>query len=70
MSEATAQYRYLAFVVDQKSYLVKETVVYDQQGGQNHLTFSNVEMNLKGGIADSRFSFTPPAGTKVINAGK
>ncbi len=67
---ATTQYRYLAFVVDPKSFLVKETVVYDQQGGQNHLTFGNIEMNLKGGIDDGRFRFTPPTGTKVINAGK
>jgi outer membrane lipoprotein carrier protein len=67
---ATAQYRYLAFVVDPKAYLVKETVVYDQQGGLNHLSFSHIEMNLKGGIDDARFRFTPPPGTKVITAGK
>lgn len=65
---ATAQYRYLAFVVDPKTSLVRETVVYDQQGGSNHLIFSNIETNVK--VPDSRFHFTPPEGVKVISAGK
>ncbi len=64
--QATAQYRYLVFVVDPKTYLVKETVVYDQQGGSNHIQFSNIETNLKGGIHDSRFQFTPPPGTQIV----
>lgn len=64
----TAQYRYLAFVVDPRSYLVKETVVYDQQGGSNHLRFSKIELNVKSGVEDRLFQFTPPAGTRVIDA--
>jgi outer membrane lipoprotein carrier protein len=60
----TAAYRYLLFVVDPKSGLVRETLVYDQQGGSNHLTFSQVETNR--GVDDARFRFTPPPGTRVI----
>jgi outer membrane lipoprotein carrier protein len=61
--QATAQYRYLVFVVDPSS-MVKETIVYDQQGGSNHMTFRDVELNK--GVADGKFVFTPPAGTRVI----
>lgn len=67
---ATAQVRYLLFVVDPKTFLVKETVVLDQQGGQNRIRFSAIETNLKGGIDDARFRFTPPAGTQIINASR
>src|SRR5258706_349919 len=62
--QATAQYRYLVFVVDPKSAMVKESVVYDQQGGVNHLTFREVETNRA--VPDARFSFSPPAGTKIL----
>lgn len=65
--KATAQYRYLVFVVHPRTFMVKETLLYDQQGGTNHLVFSNVELNPKSGLEDSRFSFTPPPGTKIIN---
>jgi outer membrane lipoprotein carrier protein len=61
----TTQYRYLEFIVDAKTGMVKETVIYDQQGGTNRLTFSNVEQNK--GVADGKFTFTPPAGTKILN---
>ena len=66
----TVQYRYLAFVVDPRSSLVKETVVFDQQGGQNHLTFSSIETNVKGGVDDARFRFTPPPGTQIIKGAR
>ena len=62
---ATASYRYLHFVVDPKSGLVRETVIYDQQGGTNTLSFNGVETNR--GVADSRFKFAPPAGTKILS---
>jgi outer membrane lipoprotein carrier protein len=62
--QATAQYRYLVFVVDGKSFMVKETMVYDQQGGVNHMTFRDVELNR--GVPDGKFGFSPPAGTKIL----
>jgi outer membrane lipoprotein carrier protein len=61
----TTQYRYLEFIVDAKSGMVKETVIYDQQGGTNRLSFSNIEQNK--GVPDGKFTFTPPAGTKILN---
>jgi outer membrane lipoprotein carrier protein len=62
---ATAAYRYLLFVVDPKTGVVHETIIYDQQGGTNHLTFTNVETNK--GIDDAKFHFSPPTGTKILS---
>jgi chaperone LolA len=61
--QATAQYRYLVFVVDANA-MVKETLVYDQQGGTNRMTFHDVALNR--GVPDGKFTFSPPAGTRVI----
>jgi outer membrane lipoprotein carrier protein len=60
----TAQYRYLLFVVDEKSAMVKESLLYDQQGGTNHMKFRDVEINK--GAADEKFKFTPPSGTRIL----
>lgn len=60
----TAQYRYLHFVVDRKTAQVKETLVYETQGGINHLTFRETTTNR--GVPDGKFSFTPPPGTKIL----
>ncbi len=67
---ATAQYRYLVFVVSPTTFMVKETVLYDQQGGTNHIVFAALESNPKTGVDDSRFAFTPPATTKIIGPGR
>jgi outer membrane lipoprotein carrier protein len=64
----TAAYRYLVFVIDNKSGQVKRTVIYDQAGGTNRLSFVDVEQNK--GVDDSRFKFTPPAGTHVLTPPK
>jgi outer membrane lipoprotein carrier protein len=63
---ATTAYRYLVFAVDPASGMVKETVIYDQQGGKNHLVFSAVEQNK--GVPDAKFKFSPPAGVKVLTS--
>ena len=60
----TAQYHHIEFVTDGKTYMVKETVVYDQQGGTNRMRFSEVKSNQ--GVSDGKFSFTPPPGTRII----
>lgn len=62
--KATPQYRYLEFVVDGKSHMVKQSVLYDQQGGENHLRFLDVKVNQ--GVSDGKFGFSPPAGTRII----
>lgn len=64
---ASASYRHIVFVVNPKTFMVKETVLYDQQGGSNHIVFSAIEINPKNGVDDGRFSFTPPANTKIIS---
>ena len=64
---ASAQYRHLLFVVQPKTFLVKETILFDQQGGQNDLLFTAIEPNPKAGVDDSRFAFTPPPDTKIIS---
>ncbi len=63
--QPTAQYRFLYFVTDAKTAMVKETVVHDQQGGVNHMTFRDVEINK--GVGDGKFQFSPPAGTRIIS---
>jgi outer membrane lipoprotein carrier protein len=64
----TAAYRYLLFVVEPQSGLVRGTIIYDQQGGTNQLTFTNVETNR--GVADSKFKFTPPRGTRILSGAR
>lgn len=64
---ASAAYRHIVFVVHPKTFMVKETVLADQQGGTNHIIFSALETNPRAGVEDSRFSFTPPPNTKIIN---
>jgi outer membrane lipoprotein carrier protein len=60
----TAAYRYLVFAVDGKSGQVRQTIIYDQQGGTNKLSFSDVQQNKS--IDDGKFKFSPPAGTQII----
>jgi outer membrane lipoprotein carrier protein len=62
--QATAQYRYLLFLVDDKTAMVTGTVVYDQQGGQSRISFHDVEVNR--GVPDNKFQFKPPAGTRIL----
>jgi outer membrane lipoprotein-sorting protein len=64
----TAAYRYLLFVVDPKSGLVRETIIFNQDGGTNHLTFSGVETNR--GVDEAKFKFTPPQGTRILSGGR
>src|SRR3954469_21288147 len=51
----TTAYRYLVFVVDDKSGQVKQTVIYGQDGSTNRLTFVDVQQNK--GVDDGKFKF-------------
>ena len=64
----TSAYRYLLFVVDPSSGLVRATVIYNQDGGTNHLTFTGVETNR--GVEDAKFKFSPPQGTHILSGGR
>ncbi len=66
--KATAAYRYLYMVVDEKTGVVDRTMLFDQQGGTSLMAFKNSALNQ--GVADAKFKFTPPAGTKVVESPK
>jgi len=63
---SSGNYRYLLFVAEAATGQVKETVIYDQQGGTNRLRFSGLAVNSK--VDDAKFKFTPPAGVKILSA--
>ena len=44
----TAQYQQLLFVVDERDWLVHESIIVAHQGSQNRLVFTNIERNTRG----------------------
>jgi outer membrane lipoprotein-sorting protein len=52
------------FVLDPKSFMVRETVVQDAIGNRNHLRFAKVELNPA--IDGRLFTFEVPPGVEVI----
>jgi outer membrane lipoprotein carrier protein len=65
---AQAQVKTILFVVDPKTFDVRESVITDQQGNVNDLLFSEIKVN--GGIPDSTFKWAPPAGVRLIDTAK
>jgi outer membrane lipoprotein carrier protein len=63
-----AQVKTIVFVVDPRTFDVRESVITDAQGNVNDLVFSDIRVNTK--IPDATFKFTPPAGTRVIDTAK
>jgi outer membrane lipoprotein carrier protein len=63
-----AQVKTILFVVDPKTFHVRESLITDAQGNTNDLLFSDIKINTR--VADTTFRWTPPAGTRVIDAGK
>jgi outer membrane lipoprotein carrier protein len=62
--QGTTAYRYLVFVVDDKSGQVRRTIIYGQDGSTNRLSFVDVQQNK--GVDDGKFRFSPPAGTHIL----
>jgi outer membrane lipoprotein carrier protein len=60
----TTAYRYLVFVVDDKTGQVRRTIIYGQDGSTNRISFLEAQQNK--GVDDGKFKFSPPAGTKII----
>jgi len=60
----TTAYRYLVFVVDDKTGQVRRTIIYGQDGSTNRLSFLEVQQNK--GVDDGKFKFSPPAGTHIL----
>ncbi|MFH2009524.1 MAG: outer membrane lipoprotein chaperone LolA [bacterium] len=61
-----SNFKHVLFVVDSKTAIVVETVVYDHLSNKNHYFFMNATANT--GVTRVRFSFKPPAGVRVIRA--
>ena len=60
----TTAYRYIVFVVDAKTGMVRQTIIYGQDGSTNRLSFVDVQQNK--GVDDGKFRFSPPAGTRIL----
>ncbi len=60
---AEPQVKALLFVVDPKTFDVRESVITDSQGNTNDLTFADIKTNTK--LPDSDFKWSPPSGTRV-----
>ena len=58
------EYETLTLVVDGSSYVLKQLIVVDGQGGSSTFTFTNLRENV--GVPDSRFVFTMPKGVDVV----
>ena len=58
----------ILFVVDPKTFDVRESVITDGQGNVNDLTFADIKTNTK--IPDGEFHWSPPPGTRVIDTNK
>ena len=65
---AEPQVKSLLFVVDPKTFDVRESVITDGQGNTNDLTFADIKTNTK--LPDSEFRWSPPSGTRVIDTNK
>jgi outer membrane lipoprotein carrier protein len=62
------QVKSILFVVDPETFFVRESLITDGQGNTNDLLFSDIKVN--GRLSDATFHWTPPAGVRVIDAGK
>lgn len=65
---AQPQVKGILFVVDGRTFDVRESVITDAQGNVNDLVFADIRVNTR--IADGTFRFTPPAGVRVIDTAK
>ena len=66
--QAQSNYKAIYFIVDPDTFHVRQTVLIDSQGNINDVTFTNMQINNK--LADTSFQWKPPAGVRVIDAGK
>jgi outer membrane lipoprotein carrier protein len=62
------QVKNILFVVDPKTFDVRESVITDGQGNLNDLTFADIKTNTR--LPESEFHFSPPPGVRVIDTAK
>lgn len=60
----TAQLDYLLLAIDPKQYLVTESMLVTKHA-KNHFVFTELKQNTK--LPASRFRFSPPSGSRVID---
>ena len=65
---AEPQVKSLLFIVDPKTFDVRESVITDGQGNLNDLTFADIRTNTH--LPDSDFRWSPPSGVRVIDTAK
>ena len=65
---AEPQVKSILFVVDPKTFDVRESVITDGQGNLNDLTFADIKTNSH--LPESEFHFAPPPGVRVIDTAK
>jgi outer membrane lipoprotein carrier protein len=58
------EYDTLTLVVDASTFVMRQLIVVDGQGGTSTFSFSNLRENV--GVAESRFVFTMPKGVDVV----
>ena len=63
-----SQVKTILFVVDPTTFNGRESVITDGQGNVNDMLFSDIRVNTA--IPEATFRFSPPAGTRVIDAAK
>lgn len=66
--EATSHYRMLRFELDDETFQVSKTIVYDPYGNTNEIDFQNTQVNRN--LPDSGFEFEPPEGARLLNPEK
>jgi outer membrane lipoprotein carrier protein len=62
------QVKSILFVVDPRTFDVRESVITDAQGNVNDVVFADIKVNTH--VPEATFHFTPPAGTRVIDTAK
>lgn len=61
-----SNYKHVIFVVNAKTAVVMQSIVYDHLRNKNHYFFMNPKANTK--VPSSQFKFKPPPGVRVIRA--
>ena len=64
--QPNANFKHLLFVVELKTGMVRESLIFDHLGNRNHYIFSQARANTR--IPTATFKFTPPQGVRVIRA--
>ena len=65
---AQAQVKAIIFVVEPKTFDVRESVITDQSGNVNDLIFSEIKVNTN--VPDGTFKWSVPPGVRLIDTAK